>query len=84
MTMRVFVLALAMSALSIGSVAAVPLKSPVIPTIHSPSGKLYKASQLCPAKDLNKESHSTGTTIIECDQTTVTNKVHDYWVKVKV
>jgi hypothetical protein len=38
MKIRVLLVALAMSALSINSVGAVSLKSPVISTIHSPSG----------------------------------------------
>lgn len=38
-----------------------------IPTLHTSSGKLYKAGEFCPAKDLGKLDHGSGG-LIKCER----------------
>jgi hypothetical protein len=83
MKTRAIAIALVMSMLSPGAAAAAPLKSPGIPTLRAADGQLYKAGQACPVKDASRLTHSTGTTILMCEHTSVTGRTIDYyWAKI--
>lgn len=58
----------AVLSVAIGGSAFGAAKPTPIPTLKSPAGKVYKAGQICPGKDLNKKSHSTGKVIIKCER----------------
>ena len=63
-----------------GSIGIVGASASPIQTLHNPSGQLYRAGQSCPRKDLGKETHSTGTTIIKCELMVTSGALR--WVKV--
>jgi hypothetical protein len=62
-----FGVAITISLMSVTSVTAVPLKTPVIPTLHSSTGKLYRAGEFCPSEDLNSLDHGSNG-IIKCER----------------
>lgn len=50
------------------------------PTLKAPSGNLYRAGETCPAKDVNKKSHSSGSAIIKCELIKGGDKIRYRWL----
>ena len=71
-------LAIALSAAPAWGASPGKTTTTTIPTIYSPSHKLYKAGEFCSTADLGKRSHGSGGTIIKCE---VVNG-HNRWEKV--